>query len=162
LPRRIDVARRCNVKAKHASLPEIRCKKTKGWRTSMKKTARAAFAATIAIAMVAWPAFAPAQDYPNRPVRIVVGFPAGTSADITARVVGARMSQILGQQFVVENKPGAGSKLAAEQVAPSNLWSGAPSSLRRNWRLPHRHAIKPLAKNWTPLSTPTGGHRDEP
>jgi tripartite-type tricarboxylate transporter receptor subunit TctC len=83
----------------------------------MKKTARAAFAATIAIAMVAWPAFAPAQDYPNRPVRIVVGFPAGTSADITARVVGARMSQILGQQFVVENKPGAGSKLAAEQVA---------------------------------------------
>ena len=83
----------------------------------MKKTARAAFAATIAIAMVAWPAFAPAQDYPNRPVRIVVGFPAGTSADITARVVGARISQILGQQFVVENKPGAGSKLAAEQVA---------------------------------------------
>ncbi len=75
----------------------------------MKEFARAAFAATFALAAVAWPALAPAQDYPNRPVRIVVGFPAGTSADITARVVGARMGQILGQQFVVENKPGAGS-----------------------------------------------------
>jgi tripartite-type tricarboxylate transporter receptor subunit TctC len=64
-----------------------------------------------------WPGPAPAQDYPNRPVRIVVGFPAGTSADIAARVVGARMSQILGQQFVVENKPGAGSNLAADQIA---------------------------------------------
>ena len=83
----------------------------------MKETAHAALAAVFALAMLAWPAEAPAQDYPNRPVRIVVGFPAGTSADITARVVGARMSQILGQQFVVENKVGAGSKLAAEQVA---------------------------------------------
>ena len=83
----------------------------------MKETARAALAATFAVALLAWPVSTPAQDYPNRPVRIVVGFPAGTSADITARVVGARMSQILGQQFVVENKPGAGSKLAAEQVA---------------------------------------------
>ncbi len=83
----------------------------------MKETAHAALAALFAFAILAWPAEAPAQDYPNRPVRIVVGFPAGTSADITARVVGARMSQILGQQFVVENKPGAGSNLAADQIA---------------------------------------------
>jgi tripartite-type tricarboxylate transporter receptor subunit TctC len=83
----------------------------------MKKTAHAALAAVFAFAMLAWPAEAPAQDYPNRPVRIVVGFPAGTSADIAARVVGARMSQILGQQFVVENKPGAGSNIAADQIA---------------------------------------------
>src|SRR5918993_4528543 len=60
-----------------------------------------------------------AQDYPNRPVRIVVGFIPGSSADITARVLGNRMSQILGQQFVIENKPGAGSSLAAEQAARS-------------------------------------------
>jgi tripartite-type tricarboxylate transporter receptor subunit TctC len=58
-----------------------------------------------------------ADDYPARPVRIIVGFIPGSSADITARVLGQRMGQILGQQFVVENKPGAGSSLAAEFVA---------------------------------------------
>jgi tripartite-type tricarboxylate transporter receptor subunit TctC len=58
-----------------------------------------------------------ADDYPNRPIRVVVGFSAGSGADITARVVGQRMGQILGQQIVVENKTGAGSSLAAEFVA---------------------------------------------
>lgn len=58
-----------------------------------------------------------AEDYPARPIRVLVGFIAGTGADVTARVVGARMSQILGQQIVVENKPGAGSSLAADAVA---------------------------------------------
>jgi tripartite-type tricarboxylate transporter receptor subunit TctC len=58
-----------------------------------------------------------ADDYPTRPVRLVVGFPAGASADITARVVGHRMGQLLGQQFVIENKAGAGSNLAGELVA---------------------------------------------
>jgi tripartite-type tricarboxylate transporter receptor subunit TctC len=58
-----------------------------------------------------------AEDYPTRPVRVVVGFSAGSGADITARVVGQRMGQILGQQIVVENKTGAGSSLAAEFVA---------------------------------------------
>jgi tripartite-type tricarboxylate transporter receptor subunit TctC len=58
-----------------------------------------------------------AEDYPARPVRVVVGFSAGSGADITARVVGQRMGQILGQQIVVENKTGAGSSLAAEFVA---------------------------------------------
>lgn len=58
-----------------------------------------------------------ADDYPARTVRVVVGFPAGAAADITARVVGQRMGQLLGQQMVIENKPGAGSNLAAELVA---------------------------------------------
>jgi tripartite-type tricarboxylate transporter receptor subunit TctC len=58
-----------------------------------------------------------ADDYPSRPVHVVVGFSAGSGADVTARVVGQRMAQILGQQFVVENKIGAGSSLAAEFVA---------------------------------------------
>ena len=58
-----------------------------------------------------------AQDFPTRPIRVIVGFGAGSGADITARVVGARMSEILGQQIVVENKTGAGSSLAAEFVA---------------------------------------------
>jgi tripartite-type tricarboxylate transporter receptor subunit TctC len=58
-----------------------------------------------------------AQAYPTRPVRIVVGFPAGGTSDIVARVVGQWLSERLGQQFVVENRPGAGSNLATEAVA---------------------------------------------
>jgi tripartite-type tricarboxylate transporter receptor subunit TctC len=57
------------------------------------------------------------SDYPNRPVRLIVGFIPGSAADITARVLGQRMGQLLGQQFVIEAKPGAGSSLAAELVA---------------------------------------------
>src|ERR1051325_6954384 len=57
---------------------------------------------------------AAAQDYPTRPVRVLVGFTPGASADITARVLATRLTQILNQQIVVENKPGAGSNLAAD------------------------------------------------
>ena len=56
-------------------------------------------------------------DYPNKPVRLIVGFTPGSSADITARVLGNRMSQTLGQPVVVEARPGAGSNIAAEFVA---------------------------------------------
>jgi tripartite-type tricarboxylate transporter receptor subunit TctC len=58
-----------------------------------------------------------AQDYPNAPIHLISGFPAGSTADISARVVGAKMSQILGQQIVIENKLGAGSSIAAAQAA---------------------------------------------
>jgi tripartite-type tricarboxylate transporter receptor subunit TctC len=57
-----------------------------------------------------------ALDYPTRPVRLVVGFPAGGPTDVLARLVGQRLSERLGQQFVVENKPGAGSNIATEFV----------------------------------------------
>jgi tripartite-type tricarboxylate transporter receptor subunit TctC len=57
-----------------------------------------------------------AQAYPSRPVRIVVGFPAGGTSDIVARILGQWLSERLGQQFVIENRPGAGSNLAAEAV----------------------------------------------
>ena len=57
-----------------------------------------------------------AQPYPARPVRIIVGFPAGGGVDITARLIGQWLSERLGQQFVVENRPGAGSNIAAEAV----------------------------------------------
>src|SRR5258707_7164409 len=59
------------------------------------------------------------SDYPNKPIRLVVGFTPGSVADITARVLGNRMGQILWQSIVVENKTGAGSNLAAEFVARS-------------------------------------------
>jgi tripartite-type tricarboxylate transporter receptor subunit TctC len=60
---------------------------------------------------------ATAQDYPARPVRVLVGFTPGAAADITARVLASRLTQILNQQVVVENKPGAGSSLAADYAS---------------------------------------------
>jgi tripartite-type tricarboxylate transporter receptor subunit TctC len=57
-----------------------------------------------------------ADDYPSRPIRLVVGFPPGGGADIIARIVGQALSQRLGQPVVIENKPGAGSNLATEDV----------------------------------------------
>jgi tripartite-type tricarboxylate transporter receptor subunit TctC len=61
-----------------------------------------------------------AQAYPARPVRIIVGFPAGTSSDITARLIGQWLSERLGQQFIVENRPGAGTNIAAESVVQAS------------------------------------------
>jgi tripartite-type tricarboxylate transporter receptor subunit TctC len=77
----------------------------------------ALLAATLCLLLVA-PA-ATAQDYPNRPIRIVVGFPAGGGVDTVARVVGNDMSRALGQPIVVENKPGAAGTLGAAEVARS-------------------------------------------
>ena len=62
---------------------------------------------------------ASALDYPARPVRWVVGYPAGGSTDIFARLIGQRLSEKLGQQFIIENKPGAGNNIATEQVVNS-------------------------------------------
>jgi tripartite-type tricarboxylate transporter receptor subunit TctC len=71
----------------------------------------------LSVALAASLAPARAQsDYPNRPIRVIVGFAAGGGNDIFARIVGDKLSQILGQSVVVENKPGAGSRLAAEYV----------------------------------------------
>ena len=60
-----------------------------------------------------------AQPYPARPIRIMVGFTAGGATDLSARFLGQKLSETIGQQVVVENRPGAGSMLAAEAVARS-------------------------------------------
>jgi len=57
-----------------------------------------------------------AQNYPNRPVRWVVPYPPGGATDIMARLVGHRLSEKFGQQFVIENKPGAGNNIGTESV----------------------------------------------
>jgi tripartite-type tricarboxylate transporter receptor subunit TctC len=62
---------------------------------------------------------AKAQTYPARPVKIISGYPPGGIVDTYARLIGAALSDRLGQQFVVENRPGAGGTLAAEEVAKS-------------------------------------------
>jgi tripartite-type tricarboxylate transporter receptor subunit TctC len=63
--------------------------------------------------------YANAADYPTRPPHIIVGYPAGGSTDICARLFGDWLSKRLGQQFIVENRPGAGNNLATEAVAKS-------------------------------------------
>ena len=70
------------------------------------------------------------QVYPTRPVRLLVGFPPGGGSDVGARIIANRLSEVWGQQVVVENKPGAGGHLAIEVAAHSNpddytiIWVG--------------------------------------
>src|SRR5215813_14073279 len=72
---------------------------------------------TLALGAVAAVAQGHAGDFPSQPMRLIIGFPPGSAADITARLIGAAMSDTLGQQMIVEARTGAGSSLAAEFVA---------------------------------------------
>src|SRR5215475_8750798 len=69
-----------------------------------------------AAALPAVSRLARAQAYPSRPVRIIVGYPAGGGVDITGRLIGQWLSERLGQPFVSENRPGANSNIATETV----------------------------------------------
>src|SRR5271154_2136502 len=68
-------------------------------------------AALPAMARVAF-----ALDYPTRPVRVIVGYGAGGASDILARLVGQRLAERLNQPFIVENRPGASTNIATEEV----------------------------------------------
>jgi tripartite-type tricarboxylate transporter receptor subunit TctC len=73
-----------------------------------------------AVALPSLTRLASAQDaYPSRPIHVIIGFTPGSAADVVARVLSQAATPILGQQLVVENKPGAGSSIAAEYVAHS-------------------------------------------
>jgi tripartite-type tricarboxylate transporter receptor subunit TctC len=82
--------------------------------------ARASLVSALTALWVIGSAIIPASaqsDYPARPIKIVVGFGAGGGTDILARLVGTKLSEILGQSVVIENRPGAAARLAAEYVA---------------------------------------------
>jgi tripartite-type tricarboxylate transporter receptor subunit TctC len=88
-----------------------------------------------AAALPAVSRIARAQAYPARPVRIVVPFAPGGVSDITARLIGQWLSERLGQQFIIDNRPGAGSNIATEAVvrAPAEgytlLLAGTPNAV---------------------------------
>jgi tripartite-type tricarboxylate transporter receptor subunit TctC len=109
----------------------------------------------LAFALLAVSGISAAQ-YPNKPIRFIVGFPPGGSADPTTRIVGAALSEQLGQPVVVENRPGADSALAAEQmtrIAPDGytLMFASNSAMTAAVALRKVPAYDPL-KDFTPIS----------
>jgi tripartite-type tricarboxylate transporter receptor subunit TctC len=78
---------------------------------------KAFWLATVVMALVAAPAVA--QDYPNKPIRLLIGFPTGGNVDVVGRIVAQKMSEGFGQQVLPENRTGAGSIIANEHVAKS-------------------------------------------
>jgi tripartite-type tricarboxylate transporter receptor subunit TctC len=97
-----------------------------------------------------------AADYPTRPVTLVVAFTPGGPSDVLSRIVGKKLEQILGQPFVIENRPGAGGNVAAEQVARANadghvLLMGNNSILATNAALYKKINFDPEA-DFAPIS----------
>ena len=98
-----------------------------------------------------------AQAFPSRPVRIVVGFPAGGAIDILARLIAPKMSERLGQPVVVENRPGANGQIATQGVAQSDpdghtIFFGTTGNLAVN---PVIYAGRPgldIERDFAPLS----------
>ena len=117
------------------------------------KTSRRALLATPA-ALLATPALSQGA-WPNKPVRIFVGFPAGGTTDILGRVAGQILQEALGQPFVIENRPGAGSNIAAQAVLRSppdgyTLLLGSPGTNAINPHLYANAGFDPL-KDFLPI-----------
>ena len=96
-----------------------------------------------------------AQPYPNKPIKLIVGFAPGGAADYVARNISVPLGQALGQPIVIENKPGAGSSIAAEQVAKSapdgyTILIASPSSISVNPALSPKLGYKPT--DFQPIS----------
>jgi tripartite-type tricarboxylate transporter receptor subunit TctC len=111
--------------------------------------------ATLLVLFAAQTALAQ-SGYPNRPVKIVVGFTPGTAPDLAARILADRFSEVLGSPFVVENVPGAGSNIATDHVAKApadgyTLLMGGNSSLVINPSLYETLPFDPL-KDFAPIS----------
>ena len=83
------------------------------------KTFRPLAAALVALAALAFGETTQAQAWPSKPIRVIVNFPPGGAADVIARAVAPGLGDALGQQVVIENRPGAGGNIGADAVAKS-------------------------------------------
>jgi tripartite-type tricarboxylate transporter receptor subunit TctC len=115
----------------------------------------AAFLATLTMALT-FALAAPAADYPARPITIVVAFTPGGPSDVLARIIGKRLNEILHQPVIIENRPGAGGNIAAEDVARATpdgytLLMGNNSILATNAVLYKKLAYNP-EKDFVPIS----------
>jgi tripartite-type tricarboxylate transporter receptor subunit TctC len=111
-------------------------------------------AAALLVLVMAQPASA--QNYPNRPVKILVGFTPGTAPDLAARILADRFSEVWGTPFVIENVPGAGSNVATDRVAKAapdgtTLLMGGNPSLVINPSLYDKLPFDPI-KDFAPIS----------
>jgi tripartite-type tricarboxylate transporter receptor subunit TctC len=116
---------------------------------------RIILAVLVAVACSGAPAFA--QSYPNRPIRLIVSFPPGGAVDVIARTVGTPLGERLGQQVVVDNRPGSNGNIAAEIAARSRpdgytLFLGSDALVGVN---PHIYAKMPVdpIKDFVPIAT---------
>jgi tripartite-type tricarboxylate transporter receptor subunit TctC len=112
-----------------------------------------AWAAAAALAMAG--AAAAAQAYPDKPIRLIVPFPAGGTTDLLARTVGQRLTMAWGQPVVIENRPGAGATIGADVVAKARpdgytlLMAAVHHTIAANY---YKHLPYDLQKNLAPVS----------
>jgi tripartite-type tricarboxylate transporter receptor subunit TctC len=103
--------------------------------------------ALLGLAMALQPALA--QEYPSRAVRVVIPFAAGAGTDLTGRIVAQELSKRLGQQFFVENKPGAAAQLGTDLVAKS-----PPDGYTLLWTVTDGLSVLPAVKASVPYTVP--------
>lgn len=82
----------------------------------------------LAAALMLLTVAAAAQNYPSKPVRLVIGFPPGGANDIIARLIAPKLTESLGAQFIVENRPGANAIIGTDHVAKAT-----PTAIRSGW-----------------------------
>jgi tripartite-type tricarboxylate transporter receptor subunit TctC len=112
--------------------------------------------AVLALALSACATTAPGQSFPSKPMRTFVGFPAGNTVDLLARMIGGKLADALGQPMIVDNRLGAGGALAAEQTvraAPDGhtLMFASPSTHVTNLLLSKNVSFDPV-KDFTPIA----------
>jgi len=112
--------------------------------------------AMAAMAFALWASAAAAEPFPSRPIRLIAPFPAGGPVDVMARLIAQHMSARLGQQVIVENRPGAGSTLGAKSVATAEpdgytLLLGSSASLAIGPALYHNAGYDPI-KSFVPVA----------
>src|SRR3979411_3243830 len=99
--------------------PQQHVNRLESWRSLMKQFFRIVSLALSAVLLCVAAGEAAAQHYPSKPIRLIVAFPPAGATDVVARAIAQKLSEALGQQVFVENRPGAGGNIGAEAAAKS-------------------------------------------